>query len=156
MEEKTKRKVNVTIAGVAMSFVTDEADSFVNTVVKRVDDSMTELLTHNMKCSQLDAAMLTAIEFCGDKITSEKRVRNLEAQISLYDVNMRRMRDEIIFLKKQLGQKEVGDQITMIPEEAEVAPAQAEEEKAEEVKNDAPVTMADKLSQIESLLRRDK
>ncbi len=149
MEEKTKRKVTVNVAGIEMSFVTDEADSFVNTVVSSVDESMTGLLTHNMKCSQLDAAMLTAIAFCGDKITAEKRVRNLEAQISLYDVNMRRMRDEIAFLKKQLGGKDADSQLAI---DDEPAPEAAEEPAKEE----APATMADKLSQIESLLRRDK
>ncbi|MCQ2456461.1 MAG: cell division protein ZapA [Clostridia bacterium] len=151
MEEKTKRKVTVNVAGIEMSFVTDEADSFVNTVVSSVDESMTGLLTHNMKCSQLDAAMLTAIAFCGDKITAEKRVRNLEAQISLYDVNMRRMRDEIAFLKKQLGGKDADSQLAIDDE-----PAPASEAAEEPAKEEAPATMADKLSQIESLLRRDK
>lgn len=153
MDEKTKRKVSVKVAGIDMTFVTDESDSFVNTVVGSVDKSMTSLLSHNMKCSQLDAAMLTAIGFCGEKITAEKRVRNLEAQISLYDVNMRRMRDEISFLKKQLGAKDADSQLPIV--DMPVCEVKEEAEPAE-VEKEAPATVADKLSQIESLLRRDK
>ena len=102
MEEKVKRRIEVTIAGITMSLVTDESESFVNTIVSRMDETMSALLGKNSKRSQLDAAMLCAIEFCGDKILAEKRVRNLEAQISLYDVNLRRLREENLNLRKKL------------------------------------------------------
>ena len=105
MEENIKRKVEFTVAGITMSLITDEPDAFVNSVVKRMDDKMSALL-HDMKRSRLDAAMLCAIAFCGDKITAEKRVRNLEAQVSLYDVNMRRLKEEIAELKSRLGESD--------------------------------------------------
>ncbi len=153
MEENIKRKVEFTVAGITMSLITDENDAFVNSVVKRMDDKMSALL-HDMKRSRLDAAMLCAIAFCGDKITAEKRVRNLEAQVSLYDVNMRRLKEEIAELKARLGDTEpakkvtvkpVSEQITMDEEpaaEAEAAPAETDRE--------------DKLKMIESLLKREK
>lgn len=153
MEENIKRKVEFTIAGITMSLVTDEPDAFVNAVVKRMDDKMSALL-HDMKRSRLDAAMLCAIAFCGDKITAEKRVRNLEAQVSLYDVNMRRLKEEIADLKSRLGEsdtpkkaatKSVSEQITMDDEPTpveEAAPAETARE--------------DKLKMIESLLKREK
>lgn len=102
MEQNNKRKIDVEIAGISMTLVTDEADAFVNSVVRRLDESMSALLSHNIKRSRLDAAMLCAIDFCSDKLVAEKRVRNLEAQISLYDVNLKRLREEVATLKKQL------------------------------------------------------
>ena len=114
MEEKIKRKIEVTIAGITMSLVTDESESFVSSIVKRMDETMTALMGRNMKRSQLDAAMLCAIEFCGDKILAEKRVRNLEAQISLYDVNLRRLREENLALRKKLE----GDSAESAPDNA--------------------------------------
>lgn len=158
MEENIKRKVEFTVAGITMSLVTDEPDTFVNAVVKRMDDKMSALL-HDMKRSRLDAAMLCAIAFCGDKITAEKRVRNLEAQVSLYDVNMRRLKDEIAELKARLGEddapavkkaaKPLSAQITMDEEPAETADNNAESASAESGRED-------KLKMIESLLKREK
>lgn len=157
MEENIKRKVEFTVAGITMSLVTDEPDAFVNAVVKRMDDKMSSLL-HDMKRSRLDAAMLCAIAFCGDKITAEKRVRNLEAQVSLYDVNMRRLKEEIAELRSRLGEddtpvkkasKPVSAQITMDEEPSEAAEKAAEPAPAEDGR-------ADKLKMIESLLKREK
>ena len=156
MDEKIKRKVDVNIAGITMSLITDESDEFVNTVVSRMDDRMKALL-QNVKRSQLDAAMLCAIAFCGDKITAEKRVRNLETQVSLYDVNMRRLKEEVAELKARLGESDPApakkvnvplpdEQITIdtTAEAAEPAPTPAEGGKA------------DKLKMIEALLKKDK
>lgn len=141
-----------------MSLVTDEPDAFVNAVVKRMDDRMSALL-HDMKRSRLDAAMLCAVAFCADKITAEKRVRNLEAQVSLYDVNMRRLKEEIAELKSRLGEsdtpvkrtvKPLSEQITMDEENEESA--EATESAPAEEKGDRE----DKLRMIESLLKREK
>lgn len=158
MEENIKRKVEFTVAGITMSLITDESDTFVNAVVKRMDDKMSALL-HDMKRSRLDAAMLCAIAFCGDKITAEKRVRNLEAQVSLYDVNMRRLKEEIAELKARLGEddapavkkaaKPLSAQITMDEEPSEAAEKAAESSPAENARED-------KLKMIESLLKREK
>jgi len=154
MEDNNKRKVEFTVAGITMSLITDETDEFVSAVVKRMDDRMSALL-HDMKRSRLDAALLCAVAFCADKITAEKRVRNLEAQVSLYDVNMRRLKDEIAELKARLGEsadapvkksvRPLSAQITMDEEAPEEAAAPA-----------AEVGREDKLKMIESLLKREK
>ncbi|MBR6915991.1 MAG: cell division protein ZapA, partial [Clostridia bacterium] len=89
-----KRKIDVEIAGLKMSLVTDETESFVDSVVRRVNDFMNSLLQSSRNRTRLDAALLCALDFCSDKLTAEKRVRNLEAQISLYDVNLRKARAE--------------------------------------------------------------
>lgn len=156
MEEKIKRRVDVNIAGITMSLVTDESDDFVNAVVDRMDDRMKALL-QNVKRSQLDAAMLCAIAFCGDKITAEKRVRNLETQVSLYDVNMRRLKEEIAELKRRLGDDEApaGKKVNVpLPDE------QIRIDTSAEVTESAPAasdgSRADKLKMIEALLKKDK
>ena len=156
MEEKIKRRVDVNIAGITMSLVTDESDDFVNAVVDRMDDRMKALL-QNVKRSQLDAAMLCAIAFCGDKITAEKRVRNLETQVSLYDVNMRRLKEEIAELKRRLGDDEApaGKKVNVpLPDE------QIRIDTSAEVIESAPAasdgSRADKLKMIEALLKKDK
>lgn len=170
-----KRKVDVDIAGISMTLVTDESDSFVESVVRRMNESMNDLLKHNMKRSRLDAAMLCAIGFCSDKMTAEKRVRNLEAQISLYDVNLRKLRDEVAALKSELAKAKGGlndDGMEQIPlekvrEGAESSAANASSDVSADAPSDssdasdassaqsaAPEEKSDKIRMIESLLRR--
>lgn len=154
MEENTKRKIEFTVSGITMSLVTDESDAFVGAVVKSLDEKMSALL-RNMKRSQLDAAMLCAMDFCADKIKAENHVRNLEAQVSLYEVNMRRLKEDVASLKARLGESDenkapaarpLSEQITMDEDSSADA---AEEEAAEEGREN-------KLKMIESLLRREK
>ena len=154
MEENTKKKIEFTVAGITMSLVTDESDAFVGAVVKSIDEKMSALL-RNMKRSQLDAAMLCAMDFCADKIKAENHVRNLEAQVSLYEVNMRRLKEDVASLKALLGESDenkapaarpLSEQITMDEDSSADA---AEEEAAEEGREN-------KLKMIESLLRREK
>lgn len=164
MEEKTKRRIEVDISGIKMSLVTDESESFVDNVVGRMNEAMDTLLGGPTRRSQLDAAMLCAIGFCSDKITAEKRVRNLEAQISLYDANLRRVREENAELKKQLGGKgsdEGEEKKTAEPVPGEQISIGVEQEKKEEKKAPAEEKGTDgskaaKLKQIESLLRNKK
>lgn len=151
MEEKIKRRVEFNVAGIKMSLVTDESDEFVKSIAERMDTMMTRL-SHDVKRSQLDAALLCAVDFCADKLVAEKRVRNLEAQISLYDVNNRRLKEEIAALKERLGVKEEA-----LPTENAEATTDAD--------GDAQLTMDDgagadasrdgKLRMIEALLRRE-
>lgn len=156
MEEKIKRKVDVNIAGITMSLITDESDDFVNTVVERMDDRMKALL-HNVKRSQLDAAMLCAIAFCGDKITAEKRVRNLETQVSLYDVNMRRLKEEISELKRRLGEEEApAAKKINVPLPDEQIKIDTSADSVESAAAPADNARADKLKMIEALLKKDK
>lgn len=159
MEDKIKRRVELNVAGITMSLVTDESDEFVATIARHMDESMTQLL-HDIKRSQLDAAMLCAIDFCADKLTAEKRVRNLEAQVSLYDVNTRRLKEEIARLRARLGELE-GD--TSIKSEPSAAPAERPldaqmtiEESSPELRAESDEESRDsKLRLIEALLRRE-
>lgn len=154
MEENTKRKIEFTVSGITMSLVTDESDAFVNAVVRSLDEKMSALL-RNMKRSQLDAAMLCAMDFCADKIKAENHVRNLEAQVSLYEVNMRRLKEDVASLKARLGESDenkapiprpLSEQITM---DEDSSADGAEEAAAEDGREN-------KLKMIESLLRREK
>ncbi len=139
-----------------MSLITDEPDDYVKSIEKKLDEHMTELL-RNVKLSQFDAALLCALEFCGDKLTAEKKLRNLEAQVSLYDVNLRRLKKEVATLKAQLGAAEVSAE-----EKADVADEIPDEQitidegmEADDKSDDKPTSRSDKLRMIESLLKKN-
>lgn len=132
-----------------MSLITDESDSFVESVVRKMDDAMTAILKAGKNRSRLDAALLCALDFCSDKLTAEKRVRNLEAQISLYDVNLRKARQENAELRAKLG---IGGG-AVPPEQTRLDEPAPEEEKAEPKPEP---DREEKLRMIESMLKGRK
>lgn len=90
-----KERYNIEISGIQLTIVSDETEDFVNSIVARIDERVNDLVVRNKRCSKLDAALLCALDYCGEAVKAEKRIRNLEAQISLYDANIKRMREEL-------------------------------------------------------------
>lgn len=116
MENNSKKKVMVKIAGTQLTLLTDEQDSFVDSVANTVNERIVSITKNSYRVNRNDAALLCAVDFCGDKLKAEKKVRNLEAQISLYNVNMRRLREEIIALKQKAGEPLDETDIALIKE----------------------------------------
>lgn len=95
MENNTKKRVSLSIAGNSLSLVTDEPVEFVQMIGKLLDERMTALTKNNFRISTTDAALLCAIEALGDKLKAERKIRSLEAQSDLYEVNLRNLREEL-------------------------------------------------------------
>ena len=104
MEKTQKRKITVDIAGLTLTLITDECDSFVDAVVAMVNERMASASHTIRSSSRMDAALLCAIDACGEKLRAEKRIRNLEAQISLYEVDLRTAREELAAVQKKLDE----------------------------------------------------
>ena len=102
MEKTQKRKITVDIAGLPLTLITDECDSFVDAVVSQVNERMASASHSIRSSSRMDAALLCAIDACGEKLRADKRIRNLEAQISLYEVDLRTAREELAEVQKKL------------------------------------------------------
>lgn len=166
-----KKKFEVKIADVDMCIISDEREEFVLKLVSQLDEQITSILTQSRHCSKMDAAILTALDHASNRVKAEKRVRNLEAQIALYDANLRRMREENIKLKssmldgtapldvssssvveEQMSLEESAPEETAAPSISELFEEKEEEKKPEEKKADEG-NKFDKLRQIESLLR---
>ncbi len=94
-----KRRYELEIADVEMAIISDEREDFVTRLANELDAGIRDLMKHNKRCSKLDAAILCALDYSSDKAKAEKRVRNLEAQVALYDANIRRLREEVARLR---------------------------------------------------------
>lgn len=126
-----KKRYEIVVAGCQLAIITDEREEFVNSVVETIDREIREVTAATKRSSNLDAAILCAIEYYSEKVKAEKRARNLEAQISLYDANLRRFREENLSLRSKL--EELGAAPETVPVEASV---KTEEPKAEEKKSE--------------------
>lgn len=165
-----KKRYEIQIADVDLAILSDEREDFVMSAVHQLDARIRDLTVNNKRCSKIDAALLCSLDYFSDKLKAEKRVRNLEAQIALYDANMRRMREENIRLKAMLGDGDSADESAADETAAEDTPAETVTETAESEaapaaapaeENSAPAAEAPsdenrqlKLRQIESLLRK--
>ncbi len=95
MENNQKKKYTVEIAGTSLTIVSDEGDAFVKNVTSKLNTRMNELVKSSFRISALDAAILCALDYLGEGMKSEKKVRSLETQLELYEVKMRNMSEEL-------------------------------------------------------------
>ncbi len=171
-----KKKYSVKIANVDMNIISDEREDIVMRLVSQIDSEIAAITKQSRNFSKIDATILVALDHASNRLKAEKRVRNLEAQIALYDANLRRMREENIKLKNSMLGKVSETAEEIIAEEQltlDVSEEPAKEEPAEEPVHDIadlfegadepaeepaaeeePVAKVDKLRQIEDLLRR--
>ncbi len=163
-----KKRYDLEIAGVEMAVISDEREEFVRRLASELDAGINAITGANKRCSKLDAAILCALDYASDKIKAEKRVRNLEAQVALYDANLRRMKEENARLKgesfvcatpREMPEEVADEEISVeIIEEAPAAvqlgiadeALEAEEAPAPEA---VPEKREDKLRLIENLLK---
>jgi len=163
-----KKKYSVSIADVDMNIISDEREDIVMRLVSQLDSEIKAITSQSRSFSKIDATILVALDHASNRLKAEKRVRNLEAQIALYDANLRRMREENIKLKNSMlgkvsetaeeiiaeEQLSLEDSVADIPEAHDIADLFADD--SEDIKAPAeeePADKADKLRQIESLLR---
>ena len=143
-----KKRYEILVAGCQLAIITDEREEFVNSVVETLDREIREITAATKRSSNLDAAILCAIQYYSDKVKAEKRARNLEAQISLYDANMRRFREENLALRKKLEEAGIKLEASEEPVAAEPAPAAkkpaAKAEKAKKAESKAEPAKAEK------------
>lgn len=95
-----KRKISVQIAGNPITIVTDEPDEFVKLLTDTVTSRIEETTKNSFRISTLDAALLLTLDYLGDKLKAESKIRTLESQISLYELNLKNAREELEKAKK--------------------------------------------------------
>lgn len=106
MDNNTKKRVSLEIGTTPLNIVTDEPEEFVRLLASQLDRRISSLTKNSFRISQLDAALLCALDAMGDKFKSEKRIRTLEAQAQVYEVDISNLRAEIDALKAQIGTPE--------------------------------------------------
>lgn len=151
-----KAKYSFTVAGQLVKFISDEDKDFVKAVVKEVDENVTNAIINSSKISKNEAALLCAFEYCSEKNKAEKKIKSLEAQISLYEETIRRLKS------KNEAEKIEKAQCSIAEVEPTVEVETKKEEPVKQVVSEKPVDLneenrkAAKLKEIEALLRGKK
>ena len=144
-QNKMKQKYEIEIADVQLSILTDESEEFVKDIVSRLDTLIRTLTVQNKRCAKIDAALLCALDALGEKVKLEKKIKNLETQISLYAA-------------EASDEKAVKEEKPAAPKEEakpkkQAAKSKAEEAPAKKASAEKSSSRADKVKEIETLLR---
>jgi len=122
-----KERYNIKITDIQLTILSDEPEEFVHSTVAQLNDRISDLCVRNKRCSKLDAALLCALDSTGEKIKADKKIKNLEAQISLYEATNKRLREEIEALRKSASAPTAAAETV-----SEAEPAAAEEPQTED------------------------
>ncbi len=161
-QNKMKQKYEIEIADVQLSILTDESEEFVKDIVSRLDTLIRTLTVQNKRCAKIDAALLCALDALGEKVKLEKKIKNLETQISLYEANLRRLRTDDTAAEAKPAeaseQNTAKEEKPVAPKEEAKPKKQAAKPKAEEASTkkasaEKSSPRADKVKEIETLLR---
>ena len=138
-----KQKYCIEIADVQLTILSDESEEFVRETVKTLDTQIRELTVQNKRCAKIDAAILCALDSLGEKIKLEKKLRNLQAQIDLYEANLRRLRTEAA---PAAAEETPAPATPEVKEEKSEKPKKAEEKPAPKAKKPAANPAVQQLS----------
>jgi cell division protein ZapA (FtsZ GTPase activity inhibitor) len=101
MENNAKKRISLDIAGVSLNIVTDESEEFVQKIAETLSNRINRMRSSSFQISVLDAALLCAIENVSERLTAEKQIRSLQAQLNLCEMNIRNLRDENNTLREE-------------------------------------------------------
>lgn len=99
-----KEKFYVDIAGIKLGIVSEEGKDYVDSIAKAVNDRIYQMTRNQRNCSLVEAAIFCAMDFYSTCESDEKKLKNLEAQIALYQVNVNRLKRENEELQAKLRQ----------------------------------------------------
>ena len=115
MENEAAKKIPIEINGTKLVILTREDESSVRKIAEDLDKRISELRRNRFRVTLADAALLCAIENAGDKMQADGTIRSLEAQVSLCEMTIRNLRDEISGLKKKLSEAEAAVSSNDVP-----------------------------------------
>lgn len=79
-----KNKVRLTIGGLDYFITTDEDVAYMKNLGGELNEKMTELMDNYPRLSQVQAAVLCALEYADNLGQSKKTAENLKAQVQVY------------------------------------------------------------------------
>ena len=96
-----KQRYTITISDVTMNVVTDESPEAVESLVGLVDRKMREICS-GAHCPKSEAALLCALDYCSERIKSQRKVKALETKLAFTETAMEELETENEALRREL------------------------------------------------------
>ena len=98
-----KQKYTITIADMELNILSDAAADDVHAIASTLDRRMKDTLTRSPRCSKSEAALLCALDYCSERIKSQRRLKALEAKLAMTEATLEEVLAENEELKARLG-----------------------------------------------------
>jgi cell division protein ZapA (FtsZ GTPase activity inhibitor) len=88
MEEIMKQKYTLSIADMQINVVTEASRESVDKIVGMLDRKMREIILTSKKCPKNEAALLCALDYCSERIKSQRKLKALEAKLAMTEATL--------------------------------------------------------------------
>ena len=100
-----KEKIYVEINGIKLGIVTEDGAEYVESIAAQLQSQLNEMMNAQRNCTLIEASLFTAMSLqskCGE---DDKKIKNLEAQLAIYQAQVSRLRVENEELRTRLSQR---------------------------------------------------
>ena len=99
-----KQKYTITISDVQMNVITEESPEAVEALVGLVDRKMREITGGGRQCPKSEAALLCALDYCSERIKSQRKVKSLETKLAFTETALEELELENEALRRELDE----------------------------------------------------
>ena len=100
-----KEKIYVEINGIRLGIVTEDGAEYVNKVAQELQAQLNGMMKAQRNCTLIEASLFTAMSLQSKCSEDDKRIKNLEAQLAIYQAQVNRLRVENEELRTRLSQR---------------------------------------------------
>lgn len=100
-----KEKIYVEINGIKLGIVTEDGREYVEGIAKELEKQVSDIMKSQRSCTLVEASLFTAMSLLSKSQEDDKKMKNLETQLALYQVNVNRLRTENEELRTRLSQR---------------------------------------------------
>ncbi len=100
-----KEKIYVEINGIKLGIVTEDGAEYVEKIAEELRKKIDAIIKVQRNCTLIEASLFTALNLQSKSDEDDKKIKNLETQLTLYQANVNRLRLENEDLRTRLLQK---------------------------------------------------
>lgn len=113
MENNTKKRYSINVAGIPLNLVTEESEEFLTKIAGTLSDEISAITSRSFCVSKMDAAILCALDALGESDKATAKARELEAELAVVRMDLENMREELDSLRDRTApSKPVADNRT--------------------------------------------
>lgn len=100
-----KEKIYVEINGIRLGIVTEDGREYVEKIAEELQEQLNSMMRAQRSCTLIEASLFTGMSLQSKCDEDDKKIKNLEAQLAIYQAQVSRLRVENEELRTRLSQR---------------------------------------------------